>query len=154
MPPARKVQKTNVGKGNFKKRSSTLAVKTEGGRKKLINVKAARTAAKAKTTRLARKGLFTRGYSKEEGAALKKGLEGMARRANLDEETYNRIMNMDEKALAALYQNNDIIFEVAFSYSGIETDPDTGAYITDESKLAEFDFLIEQYNRLFPESAV
>lgn len=153
MPPARNVKKTDVGKSEYK-RTSTLSVKTEGGRKKLINVKQARSAAKGKTTRLAKKGLFTRGYSEEEGAALKKGLEGMARRSNVDEETFQRVMNMDEKALSALYKNNDIIFEVMFSYSGIETDPETGAYVTDESKIQEFQFLIEQYNKLFPESAV
>ena len=153
MPPARNVKKTDVGKSEYK-RTSTLSVKTEGGRKKLINVKQARSAAKGKTTKLAKKGLFTRGYSEEEGAALKKGLEGMARRSNVDEETFQRVMSMDEKALSALYKNNDIIFEVMFSYSGIETDPETGAYVTDESKIQEFQFLIEQYNKLFPESAV
>lgn len=153
MPPARKVQKTDVGKREYQ-RSSTLAVKDAKGRKSLIDAKAARSAAKAKATRLQKRGLYTRGYSEEEGAALKKGLEGMARRVNLDEETYNRVMAMDEMALAALYKNDDIVFEVMFSYSGIETDPDTGAYVYDDSKRAEFDFLIEQYNRLFPESAV
>lgn len=154
--PARKVSKTDVGKREYK-RVSTLSVRTAGGRKKLINTKAAKSAAKGRTTRLAKKGLQAQGrgkYDRTRGAALKKGIEGMARRVNLDEETYNRLMEMDEKALDALYQNNGFLFEIAFSYTGVETDPDTGAYVLSEDRSSDFLFLIEQYNRLFPESAV
>lgn len=152
------VSKTNVAKPKIEKkktkRASTLSVTKERGRKALITPELAKRAAKGQTTKLWKKGLSRRGASEQKGEALKKGIEGMARRINLDEETFSRIMEMDEQSLEAMYENNDIIFEVVFSYSGVETDPETGAYVLEEDRTDDFQFLIEQYNRLFPESAV
>lgn len=156
---------TNVGKPAYQKagktakdrRTATKGAWTVTGRKILYDTGKARSAAKGKTTKAAKRGVRAHEpgrYSESKGAALKKGIEGMARRTNLDEETYNRLMAMDERSLQALYENNDIVFEIAFNYGGVSTDPETGAYIVDENKNQDFDFLIEQYNKMFPESAV
>lgn len=143
-----KVSKPQITKTHARREASVK------GRYELQYESKARAQARRKSTMLAKAGLPVRGASKEQGRKLLSGIEGMARRVNLDEERYNRIMRMDPKKLDAMYRKNDLVFDVFFSYSGIETDPETGAYVVSEDKTADFDFLIEQYNRLFPESKV
>lgn len=150
-----RVSPTKVPKPRYSKVGAKRHIGVESGRYTLQYGKLTRSQAKRKTTLLAKQG-FGRDVKGdlEQGQNLKNGIEGMARRVNLDEERYQRIMEMDPDKLDAMYKSNDLIFDVFFEYGGIETDPETGAYVTDGSKDADFDFLIEQYNKLFPESAV
>ena len=86
---------------------------------------------------------------KSRGEALKEGIMGMADVALLPDEVAAKLEAMDPTKLDALYQNNDIIFEVYFDYGGIDKG-DNGANIVDKGKkLSDAQFLIDQYERTF-----
>lgn len=119
-------------------------------RKKLIMSDVARSQAARKQTLLINRDADIEAAGvKSRGEALKEGIMGMADVALLPDELAAKLEAMDPTKLDALYQNNDIIFEVYFDYGGIDKG-DNGANIVDKGKkLSDAQFLIDQYERTF-----
>lgn len=119
-------------------------------RKKLIMSDVARSQAARKQTLLINRDADIEAAGvKSRGEALKEGIMGMADVALLPDEVAAKLEAMDPTKLDALYQNNDIIFEVYFDYGGIDKG-DNGANIVDKGKkLSDAQFLIDQYERTF-----
>ncbi len=135
------------------RRTSTMGVKRTVGshtRKKLIMSDVARSQAARKQTLLINRDADIEAAGvKSRGEALKEGIMGMADVALLPDEVAAKLEAMDPTKLDALYQNNDIIFEVYFDYGGIDKG-DNGANIVDKGKkLSDAQFLIDQYERTF-----
>ena len=141
-----------------KRRTSTMGVKRTVGshtRKKLIMSDVARSQAARKQTLLIKRDvdIEASGVS-ERGEALKEGILGMADVSLLPDDVYAKLNAMDANKLDALYQNNDIIFEVYFDYGGIDKG-ENGANIVDKGKkLSDAKFLIDQYERTFGKIAI
>ena len=135
------------------KRVSTMGVKRTVGshtRKKLIMADTARSQARRKQTVLLERdtdieasGLASR------GDALKEGILGMADVSLMPDSVVDKLKAMDPAKLDALYQNNDIIFEVYFDYGGIEKGDNGANIVNTGKKLSDAEFLIEQYERTF-----
>ena len=135
------------------KRVSTMGVKRTVGahtRKKLIMADTARSQARRKQTILLERdtdieasGLASR------GDALKEGILGMADVSLMPDSVVDKLKAMDPAKLDALYQNNDIIFEVYFDYGGIEKGDNGANIVNTGKKLSDAEFLIEQYERTF-----
>lgn len=102
--------------------------------------------AKALTTKAINRGDLTSVMGKG-GQDLKFSIEKMGERLGLDSERMEKIRNMDADALQALYDSNDLVFDVFFSYEGVD---DHGDYktVTDDKK-SDADFFINQYERAF-----
>lgn len=85
----------------------------------------------------------------QEGSNLKSGIMGMASKAaeHLSDEDMAKLNAMDEQALSALYQNNKMVFEVAFNYGGVSRT--SHGDVVDASKGDDMRFLIQQYERNF-----
>lgn len=135
------------------RRTSTMGVKRTVGshtRKKLIMSDVARSQAARKQTLLINRDADIEAAGvRSRGEALKEGIMGMADVALLPDEVAAKLEAMDPTKLDALYQNNDIIFEVYFDYGGIDKG-DNGANIVDKGKkLSDAQFLIDQYERTF-----
>lgn len=135
------------------RRTSTMGVKRTVGshtRKKLIMSDVARSQAARKQTLLINRDADIEAAGvKSRGEALKEGIMGMADVALLPDEVAAKLEAMDPTKLDALYQNNDIIFEVYFDYGGIDKG-ENGANIVDKGKkLSDAQFLIDQYERTF-----
>ena len=135
------------------RRTSTMGVKRTVGahtRKKLIMSDVARSqAARKQTLLINRDADIEAAGDKSRGEALKEGIMGMADVALLPDDVAAKLKAMDPTKLDALYQNNDIIFEVYFDYGGIDK-AENGANIVDKGKkLSDAQFLIDQYERTF-----
>ena len=119
-------------------------------RKKLIMSDVARSQAARKQTLLINRDADIEAAGvKSRGEALKEGIMGMADVALLPDDVAAKLKAMDPTKLDALYQNNDIIFEVYFDYGGIDK-AENGANIVDKGKkLSDAQFLIDQYERTF-----
>lgn len=140
------------------RRTSTMGVKRTVGshtRKKLIMSDVARSQAARKQTLLINRDADIEAAGvKSRGEALKEGIMGMADVALLPDKVSAKLEAMDPTKLDALYQNNDIIFEVYFDYGGIDKG-DNGANIVDKGKkLSDAQFLIDQYERTFGKIAL
>lgn len=84
----------------------------------------------------------------ETSESLKNGLLGMVTRVQPSQEVADKIAAMDPAKLADMYARNKAVFEVFFSYEGINYEPGYG-YMVDVSKLEDFDLLVESYERLY-----
>lgn len=117
---------------------------TQGGRFILQNKDLARRSAKGQITRAINKGLAP---AHGGGQELKFSIEKMGERLNLDSETMDKLRAMEPEKLQALYDSNDLVFDVFFSYEGVD---DRGDFITvDSGKQNDADFFIQQYERAF-----
>lgn len=142
----------NIGAASYK---SPLGTRVGGRlRQALANPEIARKAAKAATTRMLNRRAGWAEYGKPpitspgEDAHLKEGVIGMAERVNASAEQLQRLREMDQSKLSELYRNNRFVFEVVFSYEGIEKNPN-GSLSVDPSRLQDIDFLIQEYDRAF-----
>lgn len=131
---------------------STVEVESLKRRRVLIAPEITKKAARAKTTQIV-KGSFKSvqmqfAWEGKKGAGLKSGILGMAQTVQTDAGRYAKLERMDERKLAKLYENNDLVFEVFFSYEGINT-TEQGVFINEGAKTDDIDFLIEQYERLY-----
>ena len=80
--------------------------------------------------------------SDKTGKALKQGIMKMAVKAKVtDQSLYNKLASMDTNKLQYLYEKNDLIFDVAFSYDGTG---DIGA-----NKINDLEFLVQSYETAF-----
>ena len=135
------------------RRISTMGVKRTVGshtRKKLIMSDVARSQAARKQTLLINRDADIEAAGvKSRGEALKEGILGMADVALLPDEIAAKLDAMDPTKLDALYQNNDIIFEVYFDYGGIDKGENGANIVNKGKKLSDAQFLIDQYERTF-----
>lgn len=132
---------------HYKQTSPSRAkVRTESGRYQLENAAKARKIARQKTKRqTARPSLPGYTIDVTRGQQLKKGIENLALASDdITEEQLAKIKKMDPIKLDAMYQRNDLIFEVYFQYSNSEN-----GELSNKSRDA--DFLIEQYERYYGE---
>ena len=136
-----------------KRRTSTMGVtRTYGShsRKRLIMSDAARSQARRKQTILLERDTDIQASGvKTRGDALKEGVISMADVSLIPDSVVDKLKKMDPQKLDALYQNNDIIFEVYFDYGGIEKSENGANIVNQEKKLSDANFLIEQYERTF-----
>ena len=135
----------NLNKPAYTEKSR--AVKKVGTKRTaLVNPRTARKVASQKTRRLIEKdrvGVVEIDYKR--GEKLKEGIEALADRAEdvTDEQRY-KLSKMDPSKLDAMYQQNDLIFEVYFQYN---QSPE-GAKMLD-SKNSDVQFLIDQYEKMY-----
>ena len=83
-----------------------------------------------------------------DGKALKEGMIAMADRIGLDQETYDRIANLDENVLASMYDSNDMTFEVFFNYEGIQKMGEGKPYIVTDEKRKDVDWFLDEYEKV------
>ena len=79
--------------------------------------------------------------SNNTGMNLKKGIIGMAKKSGIsDSELFRKINDMDESKLQLMYDRDELIFDVAFTYN------EDGSFGDKESDLA---YLVDTYEALF-----
>lgn len=143
---------------SVRRRTSTMSVKKSVGehsRKKLIMPDVARAQARRKQTTLIRSEADIQAAGEmSRGEALKEGILGMADVSLMPDSVVDKLKAMDPKKLDALYQQNDIIFEVYFDYGGIDRGEDGANHVDKAKKLSDANFLLEQYERSFGRIAV
>lgn len=127
-------------------------VESRKGRQVLIAPKITRAAARARTTQIVKGGYksipMQTVWQGRKGESLKKGVLGMAQTVQVDADTYAKLEAMDPYKLAKMYEDNDLIFEVFFSYEGINT-TSQGIFVNEGAKDEDIKLLIESYDRLF-----
>ena len=127
--------------------------KQAGARKRfeLLHRRKAIAAAKGRTTiqtKLGKTGLEWRpAGSLIEGQVLKKGIIGMGTRAVAPDWMMEKLQKMDPRYLQGLYESNRLLFEVYFSYEGIEYHD--GVFEVDDQKLEDIKLLIREYERVY-----
>jgi len=82
-----------------------------------------------------------------EGQVLKKGIIGMGTRAVAPDWMMEKLQKMDARYLQGLYESNKLLFEVYFSYEGIEYYD--GVFEVDDQKLEDIELLIREYERVY-----
>ena len=121
------------------------------GRYELLHRRKAVAAAKASTTRQMRlgdTGLDVKPIgSLIEGEVLKKGVIGMGTRAVAPDWMMVKLQKMDPRYLQGLYEKNKLLFEVYYSYEGI--DFYDGVYVVGDEKLDDIELLINEYERIY-----
>jgi len=125
-----------------------------GKRTELVNPSLAKKIARQKQQRLIGRDLGNIEIDVTRGQALKKGVIGMLDRALIPDEIAAKISKMDPEKLDALYQQNDLIFEVYFDYGGIESGEDGAYHIDRGKKIRDAQFLVSQYEKTFGKIAV
>jgi hypothetical protein len=99
-------------------------------------------------TKLGETGLdFRPAGSLIEGQVLKKGIIGMGTRAVAPDWMMEKLQKMDARYLQGLYESNKLLFEVYFSYEGI--DYHDGVFEVDDQKLDDIELLINEYERVY-----
>jgi len=127
--------------------------KQAGPRKRfeLLHRRKAIAAAKGRTTiqtKLGETGLEWRpAGSLIEGQVLKKGIIGMGVRAVAPDWMMEKLQKMDPRYLQGLYESNRLLFEVYFSYEGIEYYD--GVFEVEDQKLEDIELLINEYERVY-----
>jgi hypothetical protein len=121
------------------------------GRYELLHRRKAVAAAKRGTTiqqKLGDTGLDYRPVgSLIEGQVLKKGVIGMGTRAVAPDWMMQKLQKMDPRYLQGLYEKNKLLFEVYYSYEGI--DFHDGVYMVGDEKLDDIELLINEYERIY-----
>jgi len=82
-----------------------------------------------------------------EGQVLKKGVIGMGTRAVAPDWMMEKLQKMDPRYLQGLYERNKLLFEIYYSYEGI--DFHEGVYVVSDEKLDDIELLINEYERVY-----
>jgi len=82
-----------------------------------------------------------------EGQVLKKGIIGMGTRAVAPDWMMEKLQKMDARYLQGLYESNKLLFEIYFSYEGIEYHD--GVFEVEDQKLEDIELLIREYERVY-----
>lgn len=117
-----------------------------GSRAQLAYKDLAKAAAAGENTKIQRGIRRLHAGDPNDGKNLKAGMIAMAKRIGASTEQMNQIQNMDENVLAAMYDANDITFEVFFNYEGVTLT--NGAYIVSDEKRQDIDWFIREYNKV------
>lgn len=132
---------------HYKQTSPSRAkVRTASGRYELVSAAKARKVSRQKARRQVASARIPE-YVPDmvRGQQLKKGIENLALASDdITEKQLAKIRAMDPAKLDAMYQRNDLIFEVYFQYSNSEN-----GELSNKSRDA--DFLIELYERYYGE---
>ena len=136
------------GAGYLLKNTTKARVKigVVGSRAQLAYKDLAKAAAAGENTKIQRGIRQASAGFKTDGKALKDGMIAMADRIGVDQETYDRIANLDENVLASMYDSNDMTFEVFFNYEGIQK-TSSGYFVSDE-KRKDVQWFLEQYDKV------
>lgn len=134
---------------HYKQQGSRAKVKTASGRYQLEKAAQARKVSRQKAKRqMASARIPEYVPDMVRGQQLKKGIESLALASDdISEEQLAKIQKMDPAKLDAMYQRNDLIFEVYFQYQK----SDEGEL---SNKSRDADFLIEQYERYYGEIVI
>ena len=141
--------RSNRSKSRQKSRQSWDKFTGAGFRKSLINQSLARSAAKGITTKKAKTFVQTK-IDDDKANALYEGVQSMATVMNAPEEIADKLAMMDPQKLGNLYKMNSRIFEVYYSYTGIDFQPGFGN-IASTDKWEDAEFLIQEYEKVFGE---
>lgn len=138
----------NKGRGYLLKNTTKARVKLAvvGARAILAYKDLAKAAASGENTKIMRGIRRMHAGNEKDGENLKSGMIAMAKRIGATTEQLNEIENMDPQILAAMYDSNDITFEVFFNYEGVTLA--NGAYIVSDEKRQDIDWFIQQYNKV------
>ena len=117
-----------------------------GSRAQLAYKDLAKAAASGENTKIMRGIRRMHMSDTNDGEKLKEGMVAMVKRIGGTTEQLNEIENMDENVLAAMYDANDITFEVFFNYEGVTLT--NGAYIVTDEKRQDIDWFIKEYNKV------
>lgn len=131
---------------------SKVRIDSRKNRSVLLNPKITKAAARARTTNILKGGIpdvkMQSVWQGRKGESLKKGIMGMAAVAQIPTELYYKLQKMDPYKLADMYSKNDFIFEVFYSYEGLN-ETSQGFMPNKDAKVDDTLFLIEQYERLY-----
>ena len=119
-----------------------------GSRAQLAYKELTKAAAAGENTKIQRGIRQASAGFKTDGKALKDGMIAMADRIGVDQETYDRIANLDENVLASMYDSNDMTFEVFFNYEGIQKMGEGKPYIVTDEKRKDVEWFLEQYDKV------
>jgi len=136
------------GKGYTLKNTTKARVKlgVQGSRAILAYKDLAKAAASGENTKIMRGIRRMHAGNAKDGENLKEGMVAMVKRIGGTTEQVQTIENMDENILAAMYDSNDITFEVFFNYEGVTLT--NGAYIVTDEKRKDIDWFINEYNKV------
>lgn len=143
--PSRRKILPNLNKAAYTEKSRRTE-KVGSKRSRLVNPQSARKIAGQKTRRQLERGDY--GVSVvdyKRGEKLKDGIEALARKAeDVTAEQRAKLSMMDPAKLDAMYQNNDLIFEVFFQYN----QSSDGIKMLNQ-KNSDVQFLINQYEKIY-----
>lgn len=137
-----------TGKSYILKNTTKARVKigVTGSRAQLAYKDLAKAAAAGENTKIQR-GIRRMHMGKtNDGKKLKEGMVAMVDRIGGTTEQVNKIEQMDENILAAMYDANDITFEVFFNYEGVTKND--GYYIVSDEKRQDIDWFIKEYEKV------
>lgn len=141
--------RSNRSKSRQKSRQSWDKFTGAGFRKSLINQSLARSTAKGITTKKAKTFVQTK-IDDDKANALYDGVQSMAIVMNAPEEIAEKLAKMDPQKLGNLYKLNSRIFEVYYSYTGIDFQPGFGN-VASTDKWEDAEFLVHEYEKVFGE---
>lgn len=118
-----------------------------GSRAQLAYKDLAKAAASGENTKIQRGIRRLHAGNTQDGSNLKEGMIAMVKRAGGSTEQLQAIENMDENILAAMYDANDITFEVFFNYEGI-TKVNDSYYVVSDEKRQDIDWFIREYKKV------
>lgn len=125
---------------------SAHRVGVEGQRSILAYHDLAKSTARRQISTAASRRNAARGLGVVDGAQIKSSMIAMVERAGAPAEYMAAVRQMDESTLAAMYRASSLAFDVFYNYEGINYEKD-GYYTVSDTKLSDFDWFIEQYNR-------
>ena len=136
------------GKSYLLKNTTKARVKigVQGSRAQLAYKELAKAAASGENTKIQRGIRRMHMSNTNDGANLKEGMVAMVKRIGGTTEQLQTIESMDENILSAMYDANDITFEVFFNYEGVTLT--NGAYIVTDEKRQDIDWFIKEYNKV------
>lgn len=137
-----------TGRSYLLKNTTKARVKigVQGSRAQLAYKELAKAAASGENTKIQRGIRRMHMTNTNDGANLKEGMVAMVKRIGGTTEQLQTIENMDENILSAMYDSNDITFEVFFNYEGVTLT--NGAYIVTDEKRQDIDWFIKEYNKV------
>lgn len=141
-------KKPNKGKSYTLKNTTKTRVKiaVTGSRAQLAYKDLTKAAASGENTKIQR-GIRRMHMAKNnDGKQLKQGMIAMVDRIGGSTEQMATIEQMDENILAAMYDANDITFEVFFNYEGVTKND--GYYFVSDEKRQDIDWFIKEYEKV------
>lgn len=125
---------------------SAHRVGVEGQRSILAYHDLAKSTARRQITTAVSQRNAAKGLGVVNGADIKSSMVNMVERAGAPAEYMRAVKSMDESTLAKMYRASSLAFDVFYNYEGMNWEKN-GYYVASDTKLADFDWFIEEYNR-------
>lgn len=125
---------------------SAHRVGVEGQRSILAYHDLAKSTARRQITTAASQRNRAKGLGVVDGAQIKSSMIKMVETTGAPAKYMNAVSQMNESVLARMYRASNLAFDVFYNYEGINYEKD-GYYTVSDTKLSDFDWFIEQYNR-------